>query len=470
MLDEEDDAGNGIERSRRIRQLMPDAILIAITSRVQEVKHDESSAAIFDDVIDKQQAEWKRDDTVRAVLKQTIEAIRAKRAGAVKPGDEIRFRYSLGLHVAETALETSTLREMVLRETDGWSGREVRALTGGYSGSHLIAVNGEHNGLSAQVVLKAARKRQFLEPEAERSRELLPHLDAFAGKVNLPHPGIRTIGSPEVFYCIQASVPGVTLYELFKRGPKAKARGVLQSLLALLTDQYRNAADRTAATARTVESCYSLTGEQVYRIYDTCDRLQGAAESLRKAGQWPRGVPLPRTIFDIIRRIVADWSKHLAHIEVPFWAYQHGDLHPGNILVANDQLTFIDVARFRPWPVGYDISRLATQMRVTLPDHEDNQDWVLNRLDVWSRDSFGGIPSHASEGCTWAQHCDDAFLRFVETRSPSEHKSLKRLYMFSTLSDLLRILTYDTLSHFKRLWASVACCQLGRTLKLSDRT
>ena len=171
-------------------------------------------------------------------------------------------------------------------------------------------------------------------------------------------------------------------------------------------------------------------------------------------------------MFKVIRNVTADWRRLTRKIRVPFWVVQHGDLHGGNVLVDQGQLSFIDLARFGPWPVGYDMCRLATHARIHLPWQERDRDWIEHDLQHWVLEEFAGIdPDFVSHVvCDFAATTDRAFAGFVNERPVREHGELCRLYAFCALSDLLRILSYTTLSHFKRIWVAIAIWQLAGRL------
>lgn len=54
--------------------------------------------------------------------------------------------------------------------------------------------------------------------------------------------------------------------------------------------------------------------------------------------------------------------------------------------------------------------------------------------------------SSPSRLCPWATLCDLAYQRFVESRPVAERRPLQKIYELGTLSDLLRILSYQNIS------------------------
>jgi len=187
------------------------------------------------------------------------------------------------------------------------------------------------------------------------------------------------------------------------------------------------------------------------------------AHRLELLGGWPDTIGAkPTEVFDAVRQIAREWNEHMAAVKVPFWAIQHGDLHPGNVMVNGGQLSFIDFARLGPWPVGYDICRLATLSRLILPHHEDEEDHLINHIGTWACETFATFDeAHHLEVCPSANRSDAAFAAFASSYGEDERAALHRTYQFCTLADLLRMISYSTFSPFKRIWIAVACWQLG---------
>lgn len=465
-LKNQGDAAEGIQQAHLFRLDYPRAILIALTSFAAEVRQHRRAKEIFDAVIDKQTPVAKNPETLRELLQEKIEEARRRRTNTPDPGKPlIQVQDSLGMRLAEAAITQEGILELVQRETKGWANIAVHALTSGYSGSYLLQVCGQSAKQNARLVLKVALKESVLIDESKAVKDFGGILNHFSGKIAAAEGGVHQLKEREVYYCRQASVPGDTLYELIRKGPKAKATHAFRALLQLLSAQYHDAASSTSNGDPTVENCFAFRPDHPHRIYDSCARLLPAAKLLNKARQWPAHLPPPESVFGGVEDITKRWPELSAKIRVPYWVLQHGDLHAGNVLVSEGQLSFIDLARLRPWPVGYDISRLATHARIHLPWQEKDRDWVMHDLTNWTKEGFANLEQGSSRGiCEWSSMADGAFRLFLEKRPAGEHENLRRLYQFCTISDLLRIISYGTLSHFKRIWTAIAIWQLGRQL------
>lgn len=466
-LKDEGDAAKGIEQSHLFRLEYPSAILIALTSFATEVRQHSRSKEIFDAVIDKQTSVAKNPESLRELLHEKIEEARRRRTNTPDPGKPlIQVQDSLGMRLAEAAITPDGILELVEKETKGWTNITVRALTSGNSGSYLLQVCGQCAEQTARLVLKVALKCSVLENESKAvgDKGYGPMLNQFAGKIAAAD-GPHQLNDRDIYYCRQVSVAGDTLYELIRNGSKAKASQAFRALLQLLSNQYRDAASTKSRGDHTVEKCFAFRPDHPHRIYDSCARLLPAAKLLDEAKQWPDYLPSPEIVFASVEDITKRWPGLSAKIRVPYWVVQHGDLHADNVLVSGVQLSFIDLARLQTWPVGYDISRLATHARIHLPWHAKDQDWVMHDLTNWAKEEFATLERGSSrEVCEWSGLADEAFRLFLEKRPAEEHESFRRLYQFCTLSDLLRIISYGTLSHFKRIWVAIAIWQLGRRL------
>ena len=466
--DDPNDATIGIENSRRIRLRRPNAILIAATAFVPLV-HSEDAQEIFDAVLDKQHISWKRERDLRNLLKTTIDNIRQAKSGIKSTvlAPVLEYRDSLGIRLVEAIIGIDAIRELVTKSSDGWSDVKVEAISAGFSGSHILRLSGHNKGRPAGLVLKIATKRELLQPEAEVAKSHSEELHVFGGCINDAVGGVRQLGDKPVFYIILASLPGKSLFQLFEHGPKAEARAALTSLLDMLVEQYTYAAETYTGEEVPADQCFSFRPDHPHRVYDSCNDLEIMSETLARRREWPLNIGSPRTIFKGVRRMAKRWSDLLKSISVPFLAFQHGDLHAGNVLVLGNQLKFIDFGRIGQLAVGYDISRLATQARVFFTDRHGYSDWISNGLRSWVQDEFAAFNATiGSQGCPWATQCDLAYQRFIETRPTADRRKLQQIYEAATLSDLLRILSYQNISAFKRIWAAVACWQLGNRLDL----
>jgi len=458
---------DGIEQSRRIRRLRPAAILIAATSYAGAFDHDPQARIIFDEILDKQSPEWKSDAGARSLMRKSIDNALSLRNGIQgnKSDKTVDLQDSLGMRLLEAAIGSETIEPLVLKTTVGWSERRAVTLSSGFSGSQLLQVTGNRGGQPAKLVLKVATKKEILEDEVQRPKIYADRLHAFAGHLNTSLGEVMQLDQHQIFYIIQSAVEGDTLYEVMKNGPKRMADKLVNDLLKLLINQCQNAVDAGESSNMLMLDCFRLSSMQLHWVHNSCDSLTKAGKTLKKTGGWPDGLPSPATIFCRVGKVADNWNSYLATVQAPCWPVQHGDLHPGNVLARGTQLSFIDLARLGSWPIGYDISRFSVQTRMRLLDQKNESDWVINNLSNWVKEEFANLCDlQDSTQCPLANKCDKTFAEFVDTRPEDERVALRRVYELSALSDLLRILSYKDLSIFKRLWAGIACWQLGQRL------
>jgi hypothetical protein len=473
-LNMQGDADEGIQHAESLRLDRKDAIIIALTSFAAEVRQYKRAKYVFDAIVDKQDPSLKDPEQFRHVLYREIErAQRAKKTVPKSSEPNIVIEDSLGMRLAEAAITTEGVRELVDKEAGTWRDIRVRALTSGNSGAHLLRVSGTSTDQPAQLVLKIAIRRSVLEDEA-RALSVEEGYGARLGHFSAKVPQsskVESLMGRQVFYFRQVSVPGDTLYDLIRTENDKVIEPAFRSLLQLLVAQYREYSSPSGSREnRDVSHIFGFRPDHPYRIQSSCDRLLPAATLLARDGLWPRILPNPTVIFSAVRYVTDHWKLICSKTKVALWAVQHGDLHAGNVIVKDGQLSFIDLARLGPWPLGYDISRLATHARVHLPSQKADRDWIMNDLSDWIKDEFGSLEHHKRFSvCKWANFADIAFVSFVNDQKKASRADIVRLYQMSTLSDLLRIISYSTLSHFKRIWVAIAIWQLADRLNIVNQ-
>ena len=325
-LEGEDDPSIGIDCCKTVRLQRKDAIMIAVTSHAKWLERHEIQDHVFDDVIDKGQHDMKRGENLQKLLYKTIEDARCKRAGTVNStATAVDIRDTLGMRLAQAALGSEVLQELIGKVTVGWHDCVAQTLTSGFSGSYLLELTGTNGGQPAKLVLKVATKRAILDEEATAPNRNAAHLHRFAGKISPAISGVEQLDGQDVFFCIQAKVPGVTLYQLLKCGPKAKARSALQEILDLCIEQYKNAADNSSSDKPKTEVRFTFHPLDLQRIYSSSARLLLAAKTLVNERGWPRGIKSPSVIFGSIKNLANNWERHRESIQIAHWAVQHGD-------------------------------------------------------------------------------------------------------------------------------------------------
>ncbi len=450
-------ADEGLRNARYIRQEFPSAVMICISTWGHNVLQKQNP---FDEVLDLQVPANKDVDRVSARLVMTIR--RHLKTGASGAAQDVAYEDSYAFRLAEAALGSERLRKFFPAVASGWKDVAVTALSHGASGAFLFKLSGQCNGRPSALVYKIARDRQLLQEEIEAFRQAQPHLGHFAGRFN--SSGFEIEVEAELPFYTQSLVPGKSLYAVFRDGGAAKCRPVLENVTRLLTQQYEWALEEKNHVGRPLASEFDLGPVRVQFLLHACDRLEPVAEFLRKRGRWPKGHPKPAEVFSDVRDLVKTWTNALA-LPAPYWVYQHGDLHGGNI-IAVDTPVFIDPPRLRLWPVGYDMCRLATHAQVLLTGPANDEDWVDGDIASWAKSPFADLDQDSIGGDNgWPAQIHRSFLRFARAQRRS-HAELRRVYEFCALSDLLRMINYPTLSHSKRIWVALGCSELKRRMKL----
>lgn len=459
------DARTGALECRRLRLLRPDAQFIAATSFSSVLEEVPDAKQVFALILNKYDSVWRPEHERELIsyLRDKIAFVRGRKGETL----ELKIVNSQQLHLAEAALTREGLRHLVEEQTTGWSDRVVRALSGGLSGSHLLEISGHKDGLQIALLIKAAAHRESLQAEIQNLKDFRHQLDQFTVHVNIPEDNPQPLPGQRGYFYIQPRVPGENLLELLKDPARIQEeQAATKELIGLLVAQYNNAITQSHPhSSDSLAEKFAFRPNHIQRLRDSVASLLPMARILAAARQWPLNVPAPEVLFAAFDTLVNDWSKHVSTIIVPFWAVQHGDLHPGNVLAQNGRLGFVDFSHLGRWPIGYDLSRFASFARFQIPGHVDGSEWVLNQLTEWSREPFANFNTPTATSLVpAATACDVAFAAFARSLSTREADVLLRLYTFCTISDLLRAVTYTHRSPFKRLWMVIVCHQLSETL------
>jgi hypothetical protein len=181
---------------------------------------------------------------------------------------------------------------------------------------------------------------------------------------------------------------------------------------------------------------------------------------------WPADVPSASEVADSLGSFAERWKDGALPVldsDVPTMV-QHGDAHLANVLLTRTgQQVLVDIARVGVWPVGYDVSRLAVQMRLRLPDHAGRADHLPNNLPIWLAQRPGTDTASAGSPCPLADGCDLAF--FDAVRGLPQEAALRIAYLCCTIWDLMKIASYGDISTYKRIWAMVTVYRMSRDVE-----
>lgn len=443
------------------RQLLPQGTLVAFTqldpgSEGKQLDGVIAKLKVFDGPTEDERVLRLR-RAVGDVMKR-----RAGRKGFDVPGkSNVRFHDSVGFRTAQAAIGEELLAAIVQRETENWDHVEVRALTSGYGGAHVLLLKGQQKQGQMGLVLKCTRDRLVIEHEIKATNKYLPSLGAFGSHFAATSLELREFDG--IFYYCQTHIGGRSILELCSEADfSTPARLAIQTIIDIELDHYKGKSFTMISPA----VAYTLLPIDVHRAMESLPILFDFTEVVVEIGQWPKRLPAPRTIVAGVREVVVNWYQSMMKQQELCQVVQHGDLNPNNILVSGrHEITMIDLARLREWPVGYDLSRLSALLRLRLTDRVQGRDWIVCNLNQWLDDEFAAFKSKVGTAwCKPSAKCDKAFMKYASTHKMRIH--LMRGYSLSTIWDLLKALSYADLSHFKRIWVLVEIWRLANKVEL----
>ena len=460
------DARAGLEQVRQLFTTRSQAIWIAYTSFTDIV---DEAPGLFHAILSKQVLSRFRTPKERAlVVAQVVGTVRRKRSGDVPVAHAIED--SLGMRTFFAAFPDPVLEELIVTECPGWSEIRVRALSAGYSGSSLLALSGHTGGATRHIVVKLAPRADPIERETHVLNDFFGEGADFAAKCARANP-VKSLSQHMGFYSLQEALPGPTLDEILQSNTTdaqaiARREAALRTVIDVELAQYARARHNPSGEAARKQKRLSLLPIDQHRAKKSCVELPQMAQVLAEVGGWPPNVPEPAALFLRIKRVIETWSDLLVTSPPLRWVLQHGDLSPRNVILGDaGQLSFIDLARYDHWPVGYDLCRLAIQLRIRLVDRARGLDWVQNGLARWCMEpilALEGPANPATSLCPPAALCERRLHEWMILQDDYEPLILGA--RMGALFDLVRIISYADLSPFKRLWASIGFWHLAEQL------
>lgn len=459
----------GVESALGLKQRHPYATFIASTQFATEVRANEYYQRTFDGLLDKQVWESSSDFEHRKEHLQRIvdTALPPAKSDSLALLRSANVQPSLSLRLFASSFGEEMLRVLLYEECRGWTELDVRSLSSGHSGTFLLQFQGrDASGVRRSIVLKIARESRELAAEERSAERFFGALGRMDRYLTRPESRIRQVEG--ACYLRQPSVAGGDLLSLFF-GDADAGFAAVRSVVTELVDRCREATPE--ATAIALDSKFFLSPLDQSRFVASMGLLTIVSDELVDRKEWPGGLPaidgIVRTAVDTVER----WNQlSMLREKVPHYV-QHGDCNPSNILVSGADFILVDVARLDRWPCGYDISRLAIQLRVRLPNHARAADHFSGHIGEWLRQTVAGVgiakrslPS-ADGVCAAADFCDAAFEAAV-TGYGARAEWLRRAYAIGTMWDLIKVVSYIDLSVFKRLWALLEMWRLGVRLRL----
>jgi aminoglycoside phosphotransferase (APT) family kinase protein len=283
---------------------------------------------------------------------------------ADRRGYALRSRIGTGdaaevdMHAGQLEICAETVRQLVDEQFPGWRNQPVRALASQGTDNALFRIGDD---LLARFPLQpgdVARKRQWLQSEAQAASELL-------GRIRFATPRPVALGEPGAGYplpwSVQTWLPGTTATERDPAGSVAFAHDLAEFIAGV----------RAIDTRGRAFSGRGRGGD--LRAHDawmeTCfDRSKQLLDVPRLRCAWAVMRALPRSAPDVMN---------------------HGDLIPGNVLVAAGRLTgVIDVGGLGPADPALDLVAawhlLADGTRQMLRDDLRCDDLEWQRGRAWA--------------------------------------------------------------------------------------
>jgi hypothetical protein len=367
------------------------------------------------------------------------------------------------LRQVQAGLGETGLEEILDREAAGWESVTVRALSGGYSGAYVLLLSGRCAGVPQEVVIKAARDRMLLDLELKARETHLGRLGELASHFVFSRADVRILDCGAGFYFGSAKAPGIGLLELGDRDRMSAVR----RFLALERSQYDVTLESTPRVLAAVGDMLTLSAVDMARIRASARELARVGRGAERRGFWPNEFARPEECSDAVVALAEQWPGLEAMNVKVFTCLQHGDANPRNVFVGRDgTVAFIDPARLREWPLGYDVARFSTQLRLRLLGADSGEDCFADSLASWCAWLLPGTQPTASTGlCPESEFCDEQFEDFCRPREPEFRQRLLFGYWATACWDLLKVMSYGDASVFKRLWAMVWAYQIAAWMR-----
>lgn len=457
----------GIAQLHNAREQLRDYIVIAVTGYAGRAYRLLGSGA--DQVLDSSMLEG---PSGKHVLHLTLQ--RARNTWAVRTSREIipiPAPYTLpdspGVRALLAAMPKEVITLLTELECSRWTDVTIHALTGGYSGAHIIRIEGRDDAAPRSVICKITRRSEVLAAEADRTKLALESYAIYVGRIA---PYVQMTPKAllsEGWYSVQSAVPGDTLERALLSADDGDARvhGFLDELGEML-DQI----DPTSVRPRPVVAALKLSDVDIERFITSLPALMAIAERCAEIGLLA-GSPLTSTAVSDLQRLVSAWNDIVAE-QFPLAPQyeQHGDFNPRNVLLASNRFQLIDFARFGYWPAAYDLIRMEQQLLLRSVDRADELDAFPDRLPRWlalsaaveAEDALINVPADGKEAAadkqlaTLFQHLRRLTIlrrKLLSRLLPNSKASdMSRLLALQRAFDAIKICSYQDASVFKRLW------------------
>lgn len=460
----------GLRNAQHVSMRSPKVTLLAYSQYRPRAEADTRYRAIFCGAVDKQRLFPHLDFGRRA---EAVAYVRSAILEAVAPDslfDERILVDSYAMRLLNAAFRRASLAELLGAVARDFNNLQVVALTGGYSGAFLLSISGDKEGRAQNVVVKMSRDRKTLEEELTALADHMSELGPLQGCLVTTGREIRPLPSGDVFYFSQAHVPGDdVLSALRKHAPRFNNYSeVLDPLLSILFGCYDNCVAK-GLTSPFAKS-FPLSRMDVGRFTNSVPFLREIACTMKKKGMYPNGTRgEPEALGREAAMGISQWETFISALGDALTCVQHGDLNPRNVILCDgNRPVLIDLARLRPWPIGYDLARLTLQLRIRLTDDRDHMDHFPEGFEQWVEEPLGELKTTVrptKSVCPPAAYCENALKTWALAKSDDLCDAVSRSFRIASLWDLIKIVSYGDLSVYKRVWALHECDRLTEQIR-----
>jgi hypothetical protein len=465
------DVRRGLEQGVTIRSLKRHWVIIAYTRFADYAVTDLGYQEAFDGIISKGKVDSLIGNEKRvSYVKRTINNAIRKRKRNLRPDLLLHARIvdSFGIRTFQAAFGEAAIAEIIENEAPQWSHREVEALTTGHSGAFMLSLRGRTARGNHSLVIKVAQNEQIIQHEIQAQREYFTQLGPLNSHLGYLDPEKKDLLTTLGVYYRQAFVDGDQLLELLRGNKWQHNKKVLGPIVDLCVEVCRKAEPHDSTSL--ARDLFKLTPTDIGRLESSLDFIVELGSTLHASGFWPSLDATPRTMANQIVDLAKSWTENTLTDIALCTVVQHGDVNPGNVLISRapkGDAVLIDLARLGHWHIGYDLSRLALMLRLRLIDTEGQRDWLPQQLVNWVGESIAAVdqaPDIDGQLCPEAAYCDYQFQAHLQTLPLDLQRKLAYGYRLGTLWDLIKVISYQDLSPYKRIWALIEAWKLMKVL------
>jgi hypothetical protein len=474
MQEDYNDSIRGLEAGRVIRAKRRDWTLIAFTQFGRYVEPHSAFKEAFDGIIEKGDISNKNRPGRLAYIRSALEsALRKHKHGKsdfVLPAS-VQVKDSLGMRTFRAAFGDSAFAELVIKEATDWEDLTISALTTGHSGAFMLSIGGNSGKGPKSVVVKVARDDQVIQDEISAQTKFLEQLGPLTGNLASLDNSKKYLSNNLGVYYRQSLVTGPTLLEVLCASDKTSKQRLnsLKPVVRLCIDVCQSVSLAKAGVVHP-KNVFGLSPIDKGRFETSAEFLKELGTTLLGAAYWPKNFPEPSTIVEDVTGLANAWEERLSKFPNLPIAVQHGDLNPGNVILrSSGSPVLIDLSRLGHWPIGYDLSRLSLMLRLRLVDTQGCRDWLPDRIGTWLSEAVACLKQEHSSAealCPESLYCDEQFDYFVQSTSKKQRELMVLAYHLGTLWDLLKIISYQDVSPYKRVWGMLEVWRMGSRLGL----